>query len=68
MKRYKILKLNYEINHGEKKIKIFGSDFVKNGAKPYKIIFENKIYDLVDTFELPKKKIEKFENFFIDIF
>ena len=55
MKRYKILKLNYEINHGEKKIKIFGSDFVKNGAKPYKIIFENKIYDLVDTFELPKK-------------
>ena len=36
MKRYKILKLNYEINDGEKKIKIFGSDFVKNGAKTYK--------------------------------
>ena len=45
------IKIQYKTK-GDKKLKIFGYDFVKNNKNICKIIYENKEYDLCDYFNL----------------
>ena len=42
----------YKINRNDKKIKIFGSDFVKNNKNKLKIIYEDTEFDLQEEFNL----------------
>ena len=51
--------LIYKINKNDKKIKIFGKDFVKNNRNKLKIIYENSEYDLQEEFNLDKSFIQK---------
>ena len=44
--------IKYKINNLEKKVKLFGKDFVKNNANNCKIICDNKEYDLVEYFDI----------------
>jgi len=37
-------------------IKIFGDDFVRNNKDKFKIIYENKEYDLLTNLEVDKNK------------
>ena len=51
-------------------IKLFGSEFVKFNYKRYKIIFQNKTYDLTEKIKVPdniKEKIEIYLLVFSDI-
>jgi surface protein len=41
----------YNINKGEDKVKIFGSNFVKNNINNCKIIYQNREYELKEYFE-----------------
>ena len=45
------IKIQYKIE-GEKKIKIFGYEFVKNNKNICKILYENKEYDLCEYFRV----------------
>ena len=49
----------YKINKNEKKVKIFGKDFVKNNKNKLKIIFEDTEYDLQEEFHLDNSFINK---------
>ena len=44
----------YNIKQKENKIKIFGSDFVKNNKNNCKIIYEDKEYELQEYFDIQK--------------
>ena len=46
----------YNINKEENKIKIFGSNFVKNNINNCKILYQNKEYELKEYFEAFSKK------------
>jgi len=45
----------YKVNDEKNKIRIFGSDFVKNNKDKCKIIYENEIYDLTEYFNIKPK-------------
>ena len=53
--------LKYKMNRNEPKIKILGTDFVKNNEQKCRIIFENSIYNLSDTFDYTNSGNETFE-------
>ena len=45
-----------EINSPSVKVKIFGEKFVKNNENKFKIIYENKVYDLIEYFKVDKQQ------------
>ena len=49
----------YKINKNDKKVKIFGKDFVKNNKNKTRIIYEDTEYDLQEEFNLDKTFIQK---------
>jgi len=49
----------YKINKNDKKVKIFGKDFVKNNKNKTKIIYEDTEYELQEEFNLDKTFIQK---------
>ena len=52
VKRISVLKLEYKINIvKEKKLKLFGRNFVNNNHTRCKIIYNNKEYDLKEYFD-----------------
>ena len=51
---YKYTTLKYKIND-EKRIKIFGTDFVKNNENNCEILYENKKYNLTEYFDIENK-------------
>ena len=57
MNRNTIFRIKYDIKDNQKYLRIFGRDFVINNLKYTKFIFENKIYDLVDIFKIPRKEM-----------
>ena len=54
-----ILTLIYKIQKDEKIIKIFNPNFVKKYKSRFKIIYENKIYDLQSEFIVKQNNITK---------
>ena len=52
----KYITLKYKTNN-EKRIKIFGTDFVKNNKQNCEILYENKKYDLTEYFDIENKSI-----------
>ena len=48
--------INYNVNSPSTKVKIFGYDFVKNNEDKFKIMYENKVYDLTEYFKVDKHK------------
>ena len=52
----KYITLKYKTNN-EKRIKIFGTDFVKNNKQNCEILYENKKYDLTEYFDIENKPI-----------
>ena len=49
------------VKEGEKKIRLFNSQFLKdNKNKNFKLIFEDKEYDLIDEFDISDKNIKDF--------
>ena len=53
------LTIIYEINPSENLVKIFGNNFVKKNKHIYKIIYEDKDYELTEYFDLKKICINK---------
>ena len=49
----------YKINKNDKKIKIFGTDFVRNNKNKVKIIYEDVEYDLMEDFNLDNSLKQK---------
>ena len=44
--------IKYLIKKDDKKINIFGEDFIKNNKDKYKYIYENKEYEWTQYFDL----------------
>ena len=59
-KKEDTIKIIYKINNQEKRIKIFGTEFVNLNKNVCKIIFQNKIYNLKEYFDCSKCKNESF--------
>ena len=51
------ISLKYEVK--EKKIQIFGENFVKNNKEKCIFVFNNKEYDIIQFFEIPDCEINK---------
>ena len=56
------IKINYRVNESNKKIQLFGEDFVNNNKEKCKMIIEGKEYELLSNFEINnlsnKEKLE----------
>ena len=52
---FKKFSLKYKINKGDEKVKIFGEKFVANNKDNFKIIYQDKIFDLMEYFDLKNK-------------
>ena len=50
------IKIRYKINENEERIKIFDNEFVKRNKEHCKIVYNNKVKDLVEYFDIPKDR------------
>ena len=48
----------YNVDKNEKKIRIFGENFIKNNENKYKIIIEGKEYNLIEEFNVKSINIK----------
>ena len=46
------MKINYEIDKDNKKVRLFGKNFVKNNKNKCKFIIESKVYELMEEFNI----------------
>ena len=56
-KSFEIIKLGYEIKD-EKSITIFHPYFVKNNKRNFKMIIDNKIYELTSKYQILNQKMK----------
>ena len=54
-KKFDSITINYNLNENDKKIRIFGEDFVKNNKNICYIIYEDEYYELTEFLELKNK-------------
>ena len=66
--KYKnMIKLTYKIKKEEKRIQIFGNDFVNTNKNKCIIIYQNNIFPLQEFFTIKEKENNKFEIILIEL-
>lgn len=57
---YDVCLLVYQVNPSEKRIKIFGEDFVKNNKDKYKLLYNHELYELTEYFSIKNNEVDYF--------